>query len=109
MSTSQRVVLGAWLAMVALATVRGIRSAGNLPQPSVYIGSGVLFSILLAIAGVGPLGSLAATLAVGVDVGAVMAPYLQGRTTGPLNDIAGFLNGLAGAQGGGSPELRIAA
>jgi hypothetical protein len=93
MSTPQRVVLGAWLAMIGLATVRALGSSKQLPQPSVYLGSGVLFTLLYGAAGV--LGPLAATVAVGVDVAALVAPYLRGQTSGPLDTLAGFLDRLA--------------
>lgn len=95
--TPQRVVLGAWLAMIGLATVRAVAGPQKgLPSPSVYLGSGVLFTGLYGAAGV--LGMLPAVIAVGVDVGALLAPYLKGSTTGPLNQLAGLLDGLAGAQ-----------
>ena len=92
---AQRVVLGAWLAMIGLATVRAIAGPSKgLPAPSVYLGSGVLFTMLYGAAGF--LGPLAAAIAVGVDVGAVAAPYLKGQT-GILDTAAGWLDGLAGA------------
>jgi len=105
--TPQRVVLGAWLAMIVLATVRSIAGPQKgLPSPSVYLGGAVLFTALYGSAGF--LGPLAAVLAVGADVGAVAAPYLRGQP-GILDTAASWLDGLAGgapqAPGGGQGSL----
>lgn len=97
--TPQRVVLGAWVALVGLATVRSISQTKGLPQPSVYLGSGVLFTALYGASSF--LGPLAAVTAVAVDIGAVMAPYLAGSGSSPLTTLGGWLNGLAGGAGGG--------
>jgi len=92
--TPQRVVLGAWLAMIGLATVRAVAGPNRgLPAPSVYLGSGVLFTMLYGASSF--LGPLAAALAVGVDVGAVVAPYLKGQS-GILDTAASWLDGIAG-------------
>lgn len=100
--TPQRIVLGAWLAMIGLATVRAVAGPQKgLPAPSVYLGSAVLFTLLYGASSF--VGPLAAVTAVGVDVGALLAPYLKGSTTGPVNTLASFLDGLAGAPAKG-PE-----
>jgi hypothetical protein len=97
--TPQRIVLGAWLAMIGLATVKAVAGPQKgLPAPSVYLGSGVLFTALYGAAAF--LGPLAAVTAVAVDVGALLAPYL-GQQTGPLNQLAGFLDGLSGGKPAG--------
>lgn len=94
--TPQRIVLGAWLAMIGLATVRAVAGPQKgLPAPSVYLGSGILFTALYGASSF--LGPLAAAIAVGVDVGALLAPYLKGSQVGPLNQLASFLDGIAGA------------
>jgi hypothetical protein len=101
--TPQRVVLGAWVTLIALATVRGISQSKGLPAPSVYLGGAVLMTMLYGAAGF--LGPLAAVTAVGVDVGVVMSPYLAGSSSAPLNTLAGWLSHLspsAPAPGAGS-------
>lgn len=99
MSTPQRVVLGAWLAMIGLATVRSFSQGRGMPQPSVYLGSGVLFTLFFGAAAF--LGPLPAALAVGVDVAAVASPYLLGRVTsnGPLDQAARQLDRISGGSG----------
>jgi hypothetical protein len=92
---SQRVVLWAWLAMIGLATARSVGGGRGLPQPSVYLGSGVLFTLYLGAAGF--LGALPAVLAVGTDLTAVALPYLRGQATGPLDTIAAALERVSGA------------
>lgn len=94
MNGPQRVVFGAWLAMVALSAVRSFGRGGGLPQPSVFLGSGVLFSVYLGAASF--LGPLPAALAVGTDVAALMLPYIRGGTTGPLDQLAGMLDQISG-------------
>jgi hypothetical protein len=91
--TPQRVVLGAWVALIALATVRGIGQSKGLPPPSVYLGGAVLMTMLYGAAGF--LGPLAAVTAVGVDVGVVMQPYLAGSSSAPINTLAGWLSRLS--------------
>jgi hypothetical protein len=96
--TAQRVVLGAWIAMIALASVRYAASnQKGLPPPSTYVGSAVLFTILYGASSF--LGPLAAVLAVGVDIGAVATPYLQGRSS-VLDQAASWLNTISGAPAG---------
>jgi hypothetical protein len=94
--TPQRIILGAWLGIIGLATVRSIATTKAMPQPSVFIGSGVLFTGLYGASSF--LGMLPAVIAIGVDVGAVLSPYLKGSTVGPLNQLAGLLDGISGAQ-----------
>jgi hypothetical protein len=91
---NQRIVFGAWLAMIGLATVRSLGGGKGLPQPSVYLGSGVLFTMLMGAASF--VGPLAATIAVGVDIAALVTPYIRGKTTGPLDQAAQALDKVAG-------------
>lgn len=108
MSGPQRVVLGAWLAMIGLATARSLGRSQGLPQPSVFLASGVLFTMLYGAAAI--IGPLAAVFAVGTDVAALALPYFKGSTQGPLDSIAAGLGRLTGdmqpaAPGGGSSSL----
>lgn len=96
MNGSQRVVFGAWLAMVALAAARSLGAGKGLPSPGTFLASGVLFTGYFAAAGL--IGPLAAVFAVGTDVAAVAAPYFKGSTTGPLDQIAAALGKLDGSQ-----------
>lgn len=104
MNSPQRIVLGAWLGIIGLATVRSFAGGKGWPQPSIYLGSGVLFTMLFGAAAF--LGPLAAAIAVGVDVGALVLPYAKGGTSGPLDQLAGALGKISGgtpaAPGGGS-------
>ena len=112
MNGPQRVVFGAWLAMIGLSVARSLGRSGGLPQPGVFLGSAVLFTVYLGAAGF--LGPLPAVLAVGTDVAALMLPYLQGKTTGPLDSIASGLDKISGGTGsapapGGAPGGTLAA
>jgi hypothetical protein len=96
--TAQRIVLGAWIGMIGLATVRQLTDPNHkgLPAPSIYLASGVLFTMLFGVAGFLP--PLAAALAVGIDVGALLRPFLPGGSgNSPLAQLAGFLDGLSGS------------
>lgn len=82
-------IFGAWLAAVGLTTVRQIAGksstnlAGYMPDPSVYLGSAVLFTMLWGGSFIAP--SLAAVLAVGTDIGLIVSPYLKGSNVGILD------------------------
>jgi hypothetical protein len=93
---AQRIVLGAWVAMIGLATVRAVTDPlhKGLPLPSVFLGSAVLFTLFYGAAAFLP--PLAATLAVGVDVGALVRPYISGGPA-PLDTLATWLDKLNGA------------
>lgn len=95
MSTPQRVVVGAWLAMIGLAAARSLGQSKQLPQPSTFLASAVLFTLLYGAAGI--VGPVAAVFAVGTDVAALTLPYFRGQTTGPLDSIAAGLEKLTGA------------
>lgn len=95
MSGNQRIVLAAWLAIIGLATVRSLGQGKGLPQPSVYLGSGVFFTLLLGAAAT-PVGGLAAITAVGTDIAALVLPYVRGSATGPLDQLATQLDKIAG-------------
>lgn len=95
MNGSQRIILGAWIAMIGLATARSLGGQRGLPQPGTYLSSAVLFTLLFgAGAFVGPL---AAVFAVGVDVAALFLPYVRGSATGPLDSIAAGLASISGS------------
>lgn len=96
MNRPQQWVLGAWLTMIALTTVRSLNQTKGLPQPSQFLGSGVLFTIYFGAAAF--LGPLAAVLAVGTDVAALMLPYVKGGGTGPLDQLAAALDKISGGQ-----------
>lgn len=106
--TAQRVVLGAWLAMVGLTTARAvIGPSKGLPAPSLYLGAGVLFTLLYGASSF--VGPLAAVLAVSADVFAVAAPALRKDAAGnprPLptiiDQVAAWLDGISGGAGAGS-------
>ena len=81
MSGPQRIVLGAWLAMIGLATAKSLTEKRGLPQPGVFLFSAILFSGYYVAAGIAALGTLVAVFAVGTDVAIVAYPYLQGRAS----------------------------
>lgn len=97
----QAVVLGAWLAMIALATLRQATdpSKGGLPPPSTFLGSGVLFTMFYGGASFAP--SLFGVLSVGVVVAAVFKPYANAAAgaaipqSGPIYQLSNLLDGLA--------------
>jgi hypothetical protein len=96
----QRVVLGAWLAMIVLATVRHVSDPNvkGLPPPSFFLGSGVLYTMFYGGAAFAP--SLFGTLAVGTIVAAVAKPYIDARgaipKSGPIFQLATLLDGISG-------------
>jgi len=101
MSSGQRLVLGAWLSMIVLATVRHVSdpsSGGGLPPPSGYVASGVLFTMFYGAAGFAP--SLFGTLAIGVVIAAIVKPYADSRgivpNSGPIFQVARLLDSIAG-------------
>lgn len=100
MNRGQRVVLGAWLAMIVLATVRHVSdpTQGGLPPPSSFVSSGVLYTMFFGAAGFAP--GLFGTLAVGTIVAAVLKPYVDARgaipNSGPIFQIAGLLDQVSG-------------
>lgn len=114
MSGPQRVVLGAWLAMIGLAAARSLGAGKGLPSPGTFLASGVLFTGYFAAAGF--LGGLPAVFAVSTVLAAVAAPYFAGGNSGPLDSIAAALGKLdgttpattpaaAGSPGGGGGNL----
>ena len=98
MNGPQRIVFGSWMAMVGLAVARSLGANRGLPQPSVFLGGGVLFTLYFGAAGF--LGPLPAVFAVGTTVAALMLPYIRGSTGGgPLDTIAAGLDKIAGGTG----------
>jgi hypothetical protein len=93
---AQTWVLGAWLAMIGLVTAKQVSTRKGLPQPGAYLGSGVLFTILYGFASIAP--QLAVALAVGTDVGGLVAPYLRGSNVSTLDRLSGWLSTISGAQ-----------
>lgn len=93
--SAQMWILGAWLGAVGLTTFRQIAGksstnlAGWMPEPNVYLGSAVLFTMLWAGSWVAP--TLAVALAVGTDVGLIVSPYLSGSKVGILDTAATWL------------------
>lgn len=100
MKGGQRVVLGAWLAMIVLATVRHVSDPNvkGLPPPSFFLGSGVLYTMFYGGAAFAP--GLFGTLAVGTIVAAVAKPYIDAKgaipKSGPIFQLAGLLDGISG-------------
>lgn len=101
MNGGQRVVLGAWLAMIVLATVRHVSdpAVGGLPPPSNFIASGVLYTMFFGAAGFAP--GLFGTLAVGTIVAAALKPYVDSKgiipNSGPIFQLTSLLDQFAGA------------
>lgn len=97
-TAAQRVILGAWLGMIALATIRRVTAptSPGLPVPATFLGISVLFTMLFGVASAAP--GFAAAIAVGVDVGALLSPYAKNNPRlSPLATLAGYLDALAGA------------
>jgi hypothetical protein len=98
--TGQPLVLGSWLALLGLATVRQVLSpTGGLPSPSIYLGASVLFTGFFVAAAFAP--DLFGVLSVGVVVAAVFKPYVNASgtalpNTGPIYDLSKFLDTLSG-------------
>jgi hypothetical protein len=88
-------VFGAWVAMVAIISIRHITgSRQGMPPPGQYLGSGIAFTMLWLLSMPAP--SLAVALAVGLDVGALIAPYIKGQP-GVLDTTAAWLAGISGS------------
>lgn len=87
-------VLGSWLAMLGLITVKQVSTHSGLPNPGAYLSSAVLFTLLFGLAGLSP--GLAAALAAGTVVGGAVSPYLKGKSTGVLDQAATWLDGVSG-------------
>ena len=105
MNGGQRVVLGAWLSMVVLATVRHVSDpsqGGGLPPPNAYIASGVLFTMFYGAAGFAS--TLFGTLAVGVVLASVVKPYADSKgaipNSGPIFQLSNLLDSLSGKPAG---------
>ena len=97
MSGSQRVVLGAWLAMIGLATARSLTQKEGLPQPGVFLFSAVLFSGYYVLASISVISTLVAVFAVGTDLAVVATPYIKDRVPAPGSTWLDKLNtNLAG-------------
>lgn len=94
-------VLGSWLTVLALVTVREVSTQKGLPRPGSFLGASVLMTLLFGLAGLAP--SLAAALAAGTVVGVAAAPYIAGKTTGPLDQAASWLASISGGQPQGQP------
>jgi len=96
MNTSQRVVLGAWLALIGLQIVRRLTSnTPGLPPPSTFLGGGVYMTAMYTAAGF--LDGLPAAFAVGLPIAIVARPYL-GLEQGPsvLQTLGTWLDQLSG-------------
>lgn len=104
MNGPQRVVYGAWLAMIGLSVARSLGRNAGLPQPNIFIASAVLFSGYYIAASF--LGAFPAVLAVATDVAVVALPYLRGGTTGPLDTIASALSSISGDGGPGGEAAK---
>lgn len=103
MSQGQRVVLGAWLAMIVLATVRHVSdpsTTNTLPPANNYIASGVLFTMFYGGSSFAP--SLFGALSIGVVLAAVVKPYATSRgaipQSGPIFQLANLLDSLSGTK-----------
>ncbi len=101
MKTGQKVVLGAWLSMIVLATVRHVSdpaTTNSLPPPSAYIASGILFTGFFGGATVAP--ALFGTLAAGVVVAALLKPYVDARgavpNSGPIFQLSRLVDSISG-------------
>jgi hypothetical protein len=104
MRTGQKVVLGAWLSMIVLATVRHVSdpaTTGTLPPPSGYLSSGVLFTMFYGGSGFAP--GLFGALAVGAVVAAIVKPYLDAKgnaipQSGPIFQLSRLIDSISGTQ-----------
>lgn len=95
----QAIVLGAWLTMIGLASLRQATdpSKGGLPPPSTFLASGVLFTLFYGGAAFAP--SLFGTLAIGVVISAIVKPYFDSTgvipASGPIFQLSHLINGVA--------------
>lgn len=101
MNTGQRVVLGAWLSMIVLATVRHVsdpKSGGGLPPPPAYVSSGILFTMFYG--GSSFASGLFGTLAVGVVLAAIVKPYADAKgaipNSGPIFQLSKLVDSISG-------------
>ena len=102
---AKRIVLAAWAGYAAMVTIKQIINPAErgLPPPRMYLASGVLFSMFFLAAG--PLKTLPAVLAIGVDVAVLFNPYVKGSTDNSLvQQLAGFVDTIAGAQPAPGPQ-----
>lgn len=101
MSTGQRVVLGAWLSMIVLATVRHVsdpKGGGGLPPPAAYVSSGILFTMFYGGSSFAP--GLFGALSIGVVVAALVKPYVSAKgvvpNSGPIFQLARLVDSISG-------------
>jgi hypothetical protein len=101
MGTGQRVVLGSWLAMIVLATVRHISDpskGGGLPAPPAYVSSGILFTMFYGGSSFAP--GLFGALSVGVVLAAIVKPYADAKgavpNSGPIFQLAKLVDSISG-------------
>lgn len=101
MNRGQRVVLGSWLALIVLATVRHVSdpaTTNTLPPPNAYIGSGVLFTMFYGGSSFAP--GLFGTLAVGVIVAGILKPYVDAKgaipNSGPIFQLSNLIGSISG-------------
>lgn len=96
----RRVVLGSWLAIIALSTIRAATDPvkGGLPTPATFVASGVLFTMFYGGASFAP--QLFGVLSVGVVVAAVFAPYLNAQgaipASGPIFQLTKLISTASG-------------
>ena len=100
-------VLGGWVAMIGLVTLRQVSTAPGLPQPGAYLGSGIVYTMLYVLAFAAP--QLAGTLAIATVLGGLAAPYLKGQP-GLLDQASTWLSNISGGtpqQAPGTPGLKF--
>lgn len=125
--SARKWILGAWLAIAAMATIRwvqpqatpapgvpGIQSStaqqeaatgavkSGWPPPSLYFASGVLFSLYWLAAGWERTAKFFVVLAVGTDIAAILLPYINnqgsfGPGDTPIDRLTQLLAGIAGS------------
>lgn len=96
MNVGQRWVLGSWITMLGIVTVRQVNQEKGLPQPGSYLGAAVVYTMLYGLAGLTP--GLAAVLAVGTALAAVAAPYFRNQPqTGVVATLTSWLDQINGS------------
>lgn len=95
-------ILLMWLGMVGIITTKQVIGdtstssslATKMPEPSVFLGSAVLFTMLWGASLITP--GLAVAVAAGIDISAIIVPYIKGNQTGLLQQAATWLDNATG-------------
>ena len=106
---SRNLILGSWLGVIALASIRQVTSGTpGLPSPAAYLGSGVLFTTFYVGGALTPSSNLFGILAVGVVISTLLKPYINSQgaipASGPIFQVSQLLDQAAGVSKPATPN-----